>query len=103
MLSPGRNTKSGVVAGSPKRGCVMMTLPELAVDALEEFLGSFARRRFGDFGASQAHIKAVVPAAVRMALESIGNSDALYHNFEHTLLVTLAGHDILRGRALTHN
>jgi hypothetical protein len=35
-----------------------------------------------------------------MALECIGNSDALYHNVEHTLLVTLAGHDILRGRAL---
>jgi hypothetical protein len=35
-----------------------------------------------------------------MALECIGNSDALYHNVEHTMLVTLAGHDILRGRAL---
>src|SRR6185436_4717359 len=27
-------------------------------------------------------------------------SDALYHNVEHTMLVTLAGHDIMRGRAL---
>jgi hypothetical protein len=43
-----------------------------------------------------------VPAAARLALECIGNSDALYHNVEHTLLVTLAGHDILRGRSL-HN
>ena len=33
-------------------------------------------------------------------LECIGNSDALYHNVEHTMLVTLAGHDIMRGRAL---
>ena len=39
-------------------------------------------------------------AAARVALECIGNSDALYHNVEHTMLVTLAGHDILRGRAL---
>jgi hypothetical protein len=30
----------------------------------------------------------------------IGNSDALYHNVEHTMLVTLAGYDILRGRRL---
>src|SRR5262249_30796498 len=30
----------------------------------------------------------------------IGNSDALYHNVEHTMLVTLAGHDIFKGRAL---
>ena len=27
-----------------------------------------------------------------MALENIANSDALYHNVEHTILVTLVGH-----------
>lgn len=74
----------------------MMTLPELAADALEDFLRTFMRRRFGP---SHAMVE-LVPAAARVALEWIGNSDALYHNVEHTLLVTLAGHDILRGRAL---
>ena len=45
----------------------------------------------------------IVPNAARIALECIGNSDALYHNAEHTMLVTMAGHDIMRGRALhTH-
>jgi hypothetical protein len=78
----------------------MITLPELAVDSLEQFLGSYMRRRFGS---SQAHLGELVPNAARIALECIGNSDALYHNVEHTMLVTLAGHDILRGRALyTH-
>ncbi|MFL6840727.1 MAG: metal-dependent phosphohydrolase [Bradyrhizobium sp.] len=75
----------------------MMTLPELAADALEEFLGSYMRRRFGS---SQSQLVEIVPNAARVALECIGNSDALYHNVEHTLLVTLAGLDILRGRAL---
>lgn len=42
----------------------------------------------------------LVPSIARVALECIGNSDALYHNVEHTMLVTLAGHGILRGRAL---
>ena len=43
------------------------------------------------------------PRAARIALECIGNSDALYHNIEHTLLVTLAGHEIFCGRVLhTH-
>jgi len=74
-----------------------MTLPELAADALEEFLGSYMRRRFGS---AQTNLVEIVPAAARVALECIGNSDALYHNVEHTMLVTLAGHDILRGRAL---
>jgi hypothetical protein len=78
----------------------MMTFPELAADALEEFLGSYMRRRFGS---SQTQLLEIVPSAARIALECIGNSDALYHNVEHTLLVTLAGHDILRGRALHHH
>ena len=75
----------------------MMTLPDLAADALEEFLRSYMRQRFGP---SQTNLVDIVPAAARIALECIGNSDALYHNIEHTLLVTLAGHDILRGRSL---
>jgi hypothetical protein len=54
------------------------------------------RRRFGV--AEAAYVEAV-PNAARLAMECIGNSDALYHNIEHTLLVTLAGHDIMRGRA----
>jgi hypothetical protein len=77
----------------------MMTLPEMAANALEEFLGTYMRRRFGS---SHALIE-IVPSAARIALECIGNSDALYHNVEHTLLVTLAGHDIFRGRALHDN
>src|ERR1019366_2089308 len=77
----------------------MITLPELAADALEDFLRSYMRRRFDS---SQAQLVDIVPGAARLALECIGNSDALYHNVEHTMLVTLAGHDILRGRALHH-
>ena len=33
-------------------------------------------------------------------MECIGNSDALYHNIEHSMFVTLAGHDILMGRMM---
>ena len=75
----------------------MMTVPELAAEALGEFLGTYMRRRFGS---SQAHLAETVPSIARIAIECIGNSDALYHNVEHTMLVTLAGHDIMRGRAL---
>jgi hypothetical protein len=75
-------------------------VPELAADALGSFLASYMQRRFGS---SQAQLAETVPSIARIALESIGNSDALYHNVEHTMLVTLAGHDILRGRGLrTH-
>jgi hypothetical protein len=75
----------------------MITVPELAADALGKFLANYMCRRFGS---SQAHLVETVPSIARIAIECIGNSDALYHNVEHTMLVTLAGHDILRGRAL---
>src|SRR5215813_901320 len=54
-------------------------------------------RRFGSTGAG---LTEVIPLAARLALDCIGNSDALYHNVEHTMLVTLAGYDIMQGRAL---
>ena len=74
----------------------MITVPELAADALGEFLSSYMKRRFGS---AHERLVELVPSIARIAIECIGNSDALYHNVEHTMLVTLAGHDIMRGRA----
>lgn len=75
----------------------MMTIPELAADALGSFLSSDMKRAFGS---THARLTELIPSIARLALECIGNSDALYHNVEHTMLVTLVGRDILRGRAL---
>jgi hypothetical protein len=75
----------------------MITIPELTAQALGTFLATETR---GRFGASNAELGDLLPYAARLALDCIGNSDALYHNVEHTMLVTLAGHDILIGRAL---
>ena len=75
----------------------MITVPELTAEALGSFLASEMNRRFES---SPAHLTELVPSMARLALECIGNSDALYHNVEHTMLVTLAGHDIMKGRAL---
>jgi hypothetical protein len=36
-----------------------------------------------------------------LALENIANSDALYHNLDHTLMVTMAGQAILEGKHLS--
>ena len=78
----------------------MITVPELAAEALGGFLADYMSKRYESW---EARLVAFVPSVARIALECIGNSDALYHNVEHTMLVTLAGHDIMRGRALhTH-
>ena len=75
----------------------MITVPELAAEALGSFL---AEQMSGRFGSTHADLTQLIPSAARLALECIGNSDALYHNVEHTMFVTLAGYDIMKGRAL---
>jgi len=75
----------------------MITIPQLTAQALAAFL---SRETEGRFGSSHAELTQLLPFAARLTLECIGNSDALYHDIEHTMLVTLVGHDILAGRAL---
>jgi hypothetical protein len=78
-------------------GVQMITIPELVAQALGSFLASETK---GRFGSSHARLAEFLPYAARLTLECIGNSDALYHNIEHSMLVTLAGHDILMGRQM---
>ena len=78
-------------------GEAVITVPELAAEDLGSFLADDITRRFGS---TDVGLTELIPLAARLALECIGNSDALYHNVEHTMLVTLAGYDIMRGRAL---
>jgi hypothetical protein len=75
----------------------VITIPELAGDALGSYLAERMGRRFGS---TDAPLIQAIQTIARLAIECIGNSDALYHNVEHTMLVTLAGYDILRGRRL---
>ena len=75
----------------------MITIPQLAARALGLFL---SRETKGLFRSSHSDLTKLLPFAARVALECIGNSDALYHDIEHTMLVTLVGHDILMGRML---
>jgi hypothetical protein len=75
----------------------LITVPELSAEALGSFLADQLNR---NFGSTHAHLAELIPSVARIALECIGNSDALYHNCEHTMLVTLVGYDIMKGRAL---
>ena len=75
----------------------MITIPELASEALGSHLAAQMGRRYGS---TDAELVEIVQSAARLAIDCIGNSDALYHNVEHTMLVTLVGYDILTGRRL---
>ncbi|HEY9666535.1 MAG TPA: Npun_R2479 family HD domain-containing metalloprotein [Coleofasciculaceae cyanobacterium] len=50
------------------------------------------------YGSHKTKYANIVARAGSMVLENIANSDALYHNVEHTALVTLVGQEILRGK-----
>lgn len=76
----------------------MMTMPEIMADELGRHIADDFRRLFGSSHQDKAER---LDGAARMALECLGRSDALYHNVEHTFLVTLVGRDILHGRMLT--
>jgi hypothetical protein len=75
----------------------LITVPELAAEALGSYIAEHLKRRFGSTDASLTQL---IPSLSRLALDCIGNSDALYHNVEHTMLVTLVGYEIMSGRAL---
>ena len=82
---------------APRSGKLMITVPGLAAEALASFLGARLKRRFGSTNASLIEL---IESSAGLALDCIGNSDALYHNVEHTMLVTLLGYDIMKGRSL---
>ena len=61
-------------------------------------LGRFLTRDFREFfGSTQDDMAERLGSLARITIECIGQSDALYHNYEHTWLVTMAGRDILQG------
>jgi len=53
------------------------------------------------FGTMKLDFAQVAEWAGGMALEIIANTDALYHNLEHTIFVTQVGMEILRGKHIS--
>jgi len=53
------------------------------------------------FSGRKPEYAAFISGSARMLLERLGNSDALYHNAEHTMMVTLVGQQIIRGQLVT--
>jgi hypothetical protein len=75
----------------------MFNSTELLIDTFVQCAQQAYQRAYGSLEPEYAGI---IGWAGRMALENIANSDALYHNVEHTILVTLVGQEILRGKHL---
>jgi hypothetical protein len=75
----------------------MLDTTGLIVEAVGRYLTDQYRRVFGEGGPDH---RPAIAAAARLGLERIALSDALYHDVEHTVMVTLVGTAILRGREI---
>lgn len=53
-----------------------------------------------NFGRGHHGYPEMLSIVARTALERIADTDALYHDIEHTILVTLVGQEILRGKKI---
>jgi hypothetical protein len=76
----------------------MFTATSLVADALGRHLAETYLRIYGG---EESRYARILESAGRLVIERIANSDALYHNTNHTTLVTLVGEAIMRGRLLS--
>src|SRR6266403_605683 len=70
------------------------SITALAANKLGKFLAKDFRRVFGP---AHDDVAERLGSAARATIECLARSDALYHNYEHTLQVTMVGCDILHG------
>ena len=76
----------------------MLNITTLAADAFGRQLAETYHQYYGKRADDYAPL---IYSGARLLIERIGCSDALYHNFEHTIIVTQVGQEILRGRLLS--
>jgi hypothetical protein len=74
---------------------MLFNATQLLIDHFVSQLREGYTRTYGGWKTDYADI---LSWAGNMALENIANSDALYHNVEHTILVALVGQEVLRGK-----
>jgi len=73
----------------------MLNTTEILIDA---FVGSLQQSYRQLHPEARADETDFITDAARTSMQWIAGSNALYHNFEHTMLVTTVGLDILRGK-----
>lgn len=77
-----------------------MNIAALLAEELGRQLGS---NYTAIYGSSRPEYADLLRAMARVVVERMANSDALYHDARHTMMVTLVGQAILRGRLLSQH
>ena len=68
---------------------------------IEAFVGELEVMYERTYGILEPGYPGIIGFVGRLARENIANSDAPYHNLNHTIMVTLVGQEILRGRHIS--
>jgi len=68
---------------------------------VEAFVGELRTMYDRTYGTLEPSYPGIIGFVARLALENIATSDAAYHDVNHTILVTLVGQEILRGRHIS--
>ena len=76
----------------------MFNPTEIVIEAFVAQLEQTFRRTYGLL---EPGYPAIIGFIGRVALENIANSDAPYHDVNHTIMVTLVGQEILRGKHIS--
>ncbi len=76
----------------------MLNLEKIKIEFCMDQVKKGYERMYSDM---EKHYGNIVVWTTHLALENIANSDAPYHDVEHTVLVALAGQSILEGKHLS--
>ncbi|SVD82972.1 uncharacterized protein METZ01_LOCUS435826, partial [marine metagenome] len=75
----------------------MLNLQTLKIEPFAEHLANRFESTFGTMFHEQVDF---LRLAAHLTLENIANGDMLYHNVDHTIMVTMVGLEIIRGKHL---
>ena len=64
---------------------------------IEAFIEQLREAYVQSYGVLEPAYPDIIAFVGRLALENIADSDAAYHDINHTIMVTLVGQEILRG------
>lgn len=88
----------GAGAANLLRVATMFNPTRVIIDA---FIGELKLMYERTYGVLEPSYPGIISFVGRLALENIANSDAPYHDVNHTIMVTLVGQEILLGRHIS--
>jgi hypothetical protein len=75
----------------------MLNIQQLMIDSFVKALQAAYQQSYGFL---KPEYSSIIAWAGRLALENIANSNTLYHDIDHTMMVTLVGQEIMKGKHL---